>query len=141
MLKKFAGSWLVGNHPADHFCNYVSQLISSMCRTHARNHKVLFIFFCGPIGSSLVNSRGPTKKIFFMSPTPGSWILVPRSWYQDLGNKILVPRSTESPRGGASRFAGGHGGLQAPRQGVWGAGSPPGRAGGLGGSSPPVKTI
>ena len=39
--------------------------------------------------------------------------------------KILVPRSTESPRGGASRYAGGHGGLQAPRQGVWGAGSPP----------------
>ena len=69
-----------------------------------------------------------------------------RSWYQNLGTKILVPRSryqkkTESPRGGASRYAGGHGGLQAPRQGVWGAGSPPGTAGGLGGGSPPVKTI
>ena len=71
----------------------------------------------------------------------GARILVQRSWYQDLGTKILVPRSTESPRGGASRNAGGHGGLQAPRQGVWGAGSPPGTAGGLGGGSPPVKTI
>ena len=57
---------------------------------------------------------------------------MPRSWYQE---------KTESPRGGASRYAGGHGGLQAPRQGVWGAGSPPGTAGGLGGGSPPVKTI
>ena len=36
---------------------------------------------------------------------------------------------------------GGHGGQQAPRQGVWGAGSPPGTAGNLGGGSPPVKTI
>ena len=60
---------------------------------------------------------------------------------KDLGTKILVPRSTESPRGGASRYAGGHGGLQAPRQGVWGAGSPPGIAGGPGGGSPAVKTI
>ena len=72
----------------------------------------------------------------------GTRILVPRSWYQDPGTKILVPKKkTESPRGGASRYAGGHGGLQAPLQGVWGAGSPPGRAGGLGGGSPPVKTI
>ena len=55
-----------------------------------------------------------------------------RSWYQ---------KKTESPRGGASRYAGGHGGLQAPRQGVWEAGSPPGRAGGLRGGRPPVKTI
>ena len=55
----------------------------------------------------------------------GTKILVPRSWYQDLGTKILVPKSKESPRGGASRNARGRGGLQAPRQGVWGAGSPP----------------
>ena len=60
---------------------------------------------------------------------------------KDLGTKILVPKKTESPRGGASRYAGGHGGLQAPCQGVCGAGSPPGTAGGLGGGSPPVKTI
>ena len=62
----------------------------------------------------------------------GTKVLAPGSWYQE---------KTESPRGGASRYAGGHGGLQAPRQGVWGAGSPPGTAGGLGGGSPPVKTI
>ena len=58
-----------------------------------------------------------------------------RAWYQDLGTKILVPRSwyqdlgtkkKESLRGGASqKSARGRGGLQAPRQGVWGAGSPP----------------
>ena len=44
------------------------------------------------------------------------------SWYQDPGTKILVPKKKESPRGGASRYAGGHGGLQAPQeqQGVWG---------------------
>ena len=71
----------------------------------------------------------------------GIRISVPRSWYQDPGTKILVPKKMESPRGGASRYAGGHGGLQAPRQGVWGAGSPPGTAGGPGGGSPPVKTI
>ena len=61
----------------------------------------------------------------------GNKILVPGSWYQDLGTKILVPRSwyqkkTESPRGGASRYAGGHGG----------SASPPGIAGSLGGGSP-----
>ena len=31
--------------------------------------------------------------------------------------------------------------LQAPRQGTWGAGSPPGTAGGMEGVSLPVKTI
>ena len=70
---------------------------------------------------------------FFWYQDLGTKILVPRSWYQDLGNK----KKRESPRGGASRYAGGHGGLQAPRQGVWGAGSPPGTAGGL----DSVKTI
>ena len=61
-------------------------------------------------------------------------ILVPRSWYQDLVSKIYGEperRSLSVCRGG----------LQAPRQGVWGAGSPPGRAGGLGGGSPRVKTF
>ena len=55
---------------------------------------------------------------------------------------IRRSEKTESPRGGASRYAGGCGGLPAPRQGVWGAGSPPVKvAGGLGGGSPPVKTF
>ena len=53
------------------------------------------------------------------------------SWYQDLGTK-----KTESPRGGASRYAGGHGGLQTLRQGILGAGSPPGITGGLGAAAP-----
>ena len=53
----------------------------------------------------------------------GTKILVPRCWYQDFGTKILVPKKTESPRGGASRYAGGRGGLPAPRQGLWGSGS------------------
>ena len=57
--------------------------------------------------------------------------------------KILVPKNMQSLTGGASQklSARGRGGLQAPRQGVWGAGSPPGSAGGLGGGSPPVKTM
>ena len=103
----------------------------------------------------------PLKLSFFLVPrswhqdlgtqilVPRSWyqyqelgtkILVPRSWYQDLGTKILIPRSwynkkTESLRGGASQTLS----MQAPRQGVWGAGSPPGTAGGLGGRQPPSK--
>ena len=103
----------------------------------------------------LVNSREHTRNEFVMSPpthklgasrNTGTIFLtkrnacgnvptsqgLPRSWYQE---------KTESPRGGASRFAGGYRGLQAPRQGIWGAGSPPGRARGLGGGSPAVKTI
>ena len=96
----------------------------------------------------LVNSRGPPKNKFFISPIPGSWILVPRSWYQDLDTKILVPKSRyqnlgtrilvpgsqyqdlgtkihgESERRSLSVCRGARG-LQAPRQVVWGAGSPP----------------
>ena len=101
----------------------------------------------------MVNSRGPTKKYLFMSPPQIRGFQKYGAHFSEekksacgrihkLGaSKILVPKKTESPRGGASRYAGGHGGLQAPRQGVWGAGSPPGTAGGLGGGSPPVKTI
>ena len=62
-----------------------------------------------------------------------------RSWYQDPGTKILVPKKNgESERRSLSVCRGARG-LQAPRQGVWAAGSPPGRAGRLGG--PPVRTI
>ena len=51
-----------------------------------------------------------------------------RSWYQDLGTKISVPKKTESLRGGASQKlssgargaagppAGGSGGLEAPQE-------------------------
>ena len=75
----------------------------------------------GGSGSSRLTWRTWALKLWYQ-------ILVPASWYQDLGTKILVPKKTESPRGGASRYAGGYGGLQAPRQGVWGAGRPPGTA-------------
>ena len=73
-------------------------------------------------------------------------ILVPRSWYQDLGTRILVPafwyqdlrRAREAEPLGMQE---GTGGCRPTAKGVWGAGSPPGTAGGLGGGSPPVKTI
>ena len=49
---------------------------------------------------------GPELEIL----VPGSWyqdlgtrILIPRSWCQDLGTKILVPKKKESLRGGASK--------------------------------------
>ena len=60
-------------------------------------------------------------------------ILVPRSWYQKNGE--LEMRSLSNIERGGRR------GLQAPRQRVWGAGSPPGTAGGLGGGSTPVNTF
>ena len=51
-----------------------------------------------------------------------------------------IPEKTESLRGGASqKSARGRGGLQAPRQGVWGAGSPPRNCRGSGGRQPPSK--
>ena len=45
-------------------------------------------------------------------------------------------KKTESPRGGASRYAGGHGGLQAPRQGVWRAEAPQEQQGVWGAAAP-----
>ena len=57
-------------------------------------------------------------------------ILVPRSWYQDAGTKILVPKKTESLRGRAS---------QKLSMGARGSAGPPRTAGGLGGGSPPSK--
>ena len=68
----------------------------------------------------------------------GTRILVPASWYQDPDTKIPVPRSTESPSGGASRDARGHGGLQAPARGSGGLEAPQEERG-SGGRQPPSK--
>ena len=81
--------------------------------------------------------------------------MVPGSWYQDLdtkmkGTKILAPRSWYPPqkeefeRRSLSKIEQGDtGGCRPPLEGlkVWGARSPPGTARGLGGGSPPPKTI
>ena len=61
-------------------------------------------------------------------------------WSQGPGTKILVPQKTERLRGGASqKSARGRRGLQAPRQEVWGAGSPPRTTGGQGAAAPQLK--
>ena len=92
----------------------------------------------------------PCRARYFRA-VPGNRILVPGSRYQDLGSKILVPRSWYQDLGTKTNGAlerqsltkierGGTGGCR-PSARVWGAGSPPGTAGGLGGGRPPVKTI
>ena len=71
----------------------------------------------------------------------GTKILVPRSWYQDLGTKILVSRSLVPRSGYQDLGTKKIGELERRSLSKIERGSPPGTAGGLGGGSPPVKTI
>ena len=65
-----------------------------------------------------------------------------RQHTQKLGTpKILVPKKTESPRGGASQYAGVHWGLQAPCQGSGGLEAPQEQQGVWGAAAPPVRKI
>ena len=67
----------------------------------------------------------------------GTKILVPRSWYQDLGTKILVPRSWYQDLGTKKKGEPERRSLSVCR-GVRGAAGPP--PGGLGGWNPPRKS-
>ena len=66
--------------------------------------------------------------------------MVPGPWYQDLGTKILVPKKTESLRGGASqKLSEGARGAAGPPSGGLGGWKPPRNSRGFGGRQPPSK--
>ena len=105
----------------------------------------------------MVNSRGPTQNIFFMSPpatkilvprilVPRSWyqdlgakILVLRPWYQDPGTKILVPKKNGEPERRSLSVCRGARGAAGPPPGGLGGWKPPRNSRGSGGRQPPSK--
>ena len=64
---------------------------------------------------------------------------VPTSLTKLGASKILVPRKNGEPERRSLSVCRGARGDAGPPPGVWGAGSPPGTAGGLRGGSPPSK--
>ena len=92
-----------------------------------------------PPGGGLAAPRAPlhTERLR-LSGSP--FFLVPRSWYQDPGTKILVPKKTESLRGGASqKLSRGARGAAGPPPGGLGGWKPPRNSRGSGGRQPPSK--
>ena len=92
-------------------------------------------------GRFLVNSRGPTTKKYepvrpedLGTKDLGARILVPGSWYQDLGTKIYG----EPERRSLSVCRGARGAAGPPPGGL-GGWKPPRKSGGSGGRQPPSK--